>query len=511
MILPIIPLLHIFLGFLALAWGRSARATLIAGFLFDAGAIGAYFAGSTWFEPILVGGWGVPIGIALSFDRVSLAFFILAAGLELAVAVYVWSEKRRPYFFMLLNVLFGSTYALVFAQDLFNIYVILELLTLTSFLLVAYERRARQVWASLKYLLFASFGMSLFLLGATIAYGYTGSFNLNDIQTSVAASSGAPWVGLAFALLFAGAAVKAGIFTFSLWLPAAHSTASTAISAVLSGLVIKMGVVVLIRLHSVLRLDLPLLVLGAVTGIIGAAYAIASLDVKRMLAFSTLSQIGYLLVGLSLGGEAALTGVLAYAVAHGWFKGLLFLSAGECTRAVGSTNIPDLINARARIPLAARLGLLVGILGIIGMPPLAGYIAKGALIGGGGGWSLHALFAVIGIGSAAAFVKLFPLLSLRAGARAETPSRLAALSALALPVILFLPIARGLFGNALPRSAWSGALVWESIGAIGIGLLLGRYLSRRPLRLPQRIFQAEAGVVSILAGFLAVYLLLTAA
>jgi len=510
MILPIIPLLHIFLGFLALAWGRSARATLIVGFLLDAAAIGLYFAGSTWFEPILIGGWKAPVGIALSFDSVSLAFFILATGLEFAVAAYVWHEKRRPYFFMLLNILFGSTYALIFAQDLFNIYVILELLTLTSFLLVAYERHARQVWASLKYLLFASFGMSFFLLGATIAYGYTGSFNLSDIQTSVAASPGASWVSISFALLFAGAAVKAGIFTFSLWLPAAHSSASTAISAVLSGLVIKMGVVVLIRLHAVLRLDLPLLVLGALTGIIGATYAIASFDIKRLLAFSTLSQIGYLLIGLPLSGETALTGVLAYAIAHGWFKGLLFLSAGECARAVGSTKIPDLISARARIPLAARLGLLVGIIGILGVPPLAGYIAKGTLLAGGEGWTLPMLLAIIGIGSTAAFVKLFPLLSPQPAAHPASPSRLTALLSLALPVVFFLPIAWGLFGNIPLRPAWSGTFAWESLATIGVGLLLGRSLRRRPLRLPQRIFQTEFGVVSILAGFLAVYLLLTA-
>jgi len=256
MILPLLPLSHAFLGFLSIAWGRSARATLICAFLFDAAAIGLYYAGSRWFGPVFVGGWKGPVGIALAFDPVSLAFLILGVLLELAVAVYVWREQRRPYFFMLLHALFAAAYALILAQDLFNIYVILELLTLTSFLLVAYDRRARQVWASLKYLLLASLGMSLFLLGAAIAYGYTGSFNLAEIRTGIAGSPDGPWIAACAALLVAGVAVKAGIFSFSLWLPAAHSTASTAISALLSGFVINMGVVVLIRLDSVFRLGL---------------------------------------------------------------------------------------------------------------------------------------------------------------------------------------------------------------------------------------------------------------
>jgi len=506
MILPLLPLSHAFLGFLSIAWGRSARATLICAFLFDAAAIGLYYAGSRWFGPVFVGGWKGPVGIALAFDPVSLAFLILGVLLELAVAVYVWREQRRPYFFMLLHALFAAAYALILAQDLFNIYVILELLTLTSFLLVAYDRRARQVWASLKYLLLASLGMSLFLLGAAIAYGYTGSFNLAEIRTGIAGSPDGPWIAACAALLVAGVAVKAGIFSFSLWLPAAHSTASTAISALLSGFVINMGVVVLIRLDSVFRLDLPLLVLGAVTGIAGAAYAIASLDVKRLLAFSTLSQIGYLLVGLSLSGGAALTGVLAYAIAHGSVKGLLFLAAGESSRAVGSTLIRDLIGGRRRIPTGVRFGLLVGILGIIGIPPLAVYVAKGAILASGKGGIDQAILLALGVGSAASFVKLIPLL--RPWNRVRAPSRTGALWVLVLPVVLFAPLAVRLFPDIPSPTVWSGGFLWKGFATIGAGLLLGRFLLHRPLPLPQRIFRAEFGVLAILAGFLLIYLLL---
>jgi len=511
MILPIIPLSHLLLGFLALAWGRSARATLIAGAALDAGMIGLYFAGSGWFEPIMIGGWESPVGIALSFDSVSLVFLILATGLELALTAYAWGEERRPYFFMLVHALFAATYALIFAQDLFNIYVILELLTLTSFLLVAYERRPRQVWASLKYLIFASLGMSLFLLGATIAYGYTGSFNLSDIHAGVTAAAGSRWIPLCAALMFAGVAVKGGIFSFSLWLPAAHSTASAAISALLSGLVIKMGIVVLIRLHAVFQLDLPLVVFGGLTGIIGAVYATASFDIKRLLAFSTLSQIGYLLLALRLAGEGGLIPLLAYALAHGWFKGLLFLSAGEAARAVGSTKIPDLIDSRARIPLAPRLGLLVGTFGILAVPPLAGYIAKGPLLSSTTRGLDLALLLIIGVGTAASFAKLVPILLPKARAREDSPSRASGIWFLAILVALFLPIAWGLFGEAGVRPLGSLPIAWETLATIGLGLLIGRHLLHRPLRLPNRIFHAGFGVVSIIAGFLAVYFLLSLA
>jgi len=475
-ILPILPLSHVFLGLLALAWRRSARMTFIVSLLIDAVMIGLYSAGSGWFKPLMIGGWDVPIGIAVSFDPVSLAFLVLAIGLEFAVIQYIWGEKHRPYFFMLLHVLFGATYALIVAKDLFNIYVILELLSLTSFLLVAYDRQPRQIWASLKYLLFASVGMSVFLLGGAIAYGYVGSFNLSEIQAVVAGSPDAPWIAVSASLLFAGVAVKAGIFSSSLWLPAAHSSAPTVISALLSGLVIKMGFVVIIRLHEVFRFDLPLLVFGALTGIIGAAYAIASTDIKRLLALSTLSQIGYLLLGLRIGGEEAMTGVLAYAVAHGWSKGLLFLSAGECARAAGSTRIGTLISARGRIPSAARVGLLVG---------------------------------TLGVGTGAAFAKLIPLFDPRVRVNTGSSPRRTAIWTLGLPVVSFLLIAWGLFGRAAVLSAWNGWAAAKAFATIGIGILAGRLFLRRPLHLPERVFQVEPGMISILAGFIVVYLLIS--
>jgi len=277
-----------------------------------------------------------------------------------------------------------------------------------------------------------------------------------------------------------------------------------------------MGFVVIIRLHEVFRLDLPLLVFGALTGIIGAAYAIASTDIKRLLALSTLSQIGYLLLGLRIGGEEAMTGVLAYAVAHGWSKeeamtgvlayavahgwskGLLFLSAGECARAAGSTRIGGLISARGRIPSAARVGLLVGTL----------YVAKEALLAVGTRLDA-ALFALIGVGTGAAFAKLIPLFDPRVRVNTGSSPRRTAIWTLGLPVVSFLLIAWGLFGRAAVLSAWNGWAAAKAFATIGIGILAGRLFLRRPLHLPERVFQVEPGMISILAGFIVVYLLIS--
>jgi multicomponent Na+:H+ antiporter subunit D len=250
---------------------------------------------------IVLGGWDAGVGITFVGDRIGLTFASLVWGLGVAVLLYAWRDRLRPYFFMLLHLLIGASYALTLTEDLFNAYVLLELLTLASFLLVGYGRRPRQIWASLRYLVLCSLGMSLFLLGVAVVYYHTGTLDLLEVAARIASAPDAAWVRLAAALLTGGAAVKAGIFLFSLWLPDAHARAIPPVSALLSGVVVKMGVVELFRLSQVFPLELTLTALGFATGFLGVLYAIQTFDAKRLLAFHTLSQIGYLLIDSARG------------------------------------------------------------------------------------------------------------------------------------------------------------------------------------------------------------------
>jgi multicomponent Na+:H+ antiporter subunit D len=457
---------------------------------------------------LALGGWGRELGIHFVGDRIGMTFASLVLVLDAAVLAYTWRQELRPYFFMLLHLVVGSGFAMVFTEDLFNTYVILELLTLSSFLLVGYGRQPRQIWASLRYLILCSLGMSLFLLGIAVVYHHTGSLAIPAIAARVAEAPHAAWIPLAAALLVSGAAVKAGILVFSLWLPAAHARATPAVSALLSGVVIKMGVVELFRLSEIFPLELTLTVLGLTTGLLGVVYAIQTYDVKRLLAFHTLSQVGYLLVGFGAGGEAARLGALDYAVAHGLFKALLFLAAGEAARAVRSSDVRDLILHRDGIPRGARIALLVGILGIVGLPPFAGFAAKAVLESGIHPTALHAAMALVSVGTATSFAKLLPLLRSRSKTACCAWPQVAAYGLLGGAVLFFLPLSATVIPRSFVSAAWHWPAFLEALAALVAGLTLHRVLLGRRIPLPMRLFRVEEATLVILGSFFLVYGLL---
>ena len=497
MIAAALPLWHFLIGVASLAVPRGKKWLLLGSIVIDAVLISILAREVVAQGParIVLGGWDRTVGIELYADWVSLSFcglFLVLAG---AVTAYIWREGLQAYFFLLLHLLFGSVLALLFANDLFSMYVILELLTLVSFLLVGYERRPEQLWAGLKYMVFAAFGMGVYLFGVGVMYGHLGTLNLSLIAARIPAEL-PPWGVLGAALLVTGVAVKAGIFVFSLWLPGAHASAHPAVSALLSGLVIKMGFVVLLRLSGVFPLGLTFLVLGTATGILGAAYAIYTYDLKRLLAFSTLSQIGYLLVGL---GAGATGGAVAYAVAHGLFKGLLFLAGGEAVRTSRVRDISRM--SRKGIPARARIGLLVGTLGIIGLPPFAGFVGKGLIHGGA---AVQAVVGLITLGTTVAFAKLIPLFR-GAGTGQPRWERSAAYTILTIPILLF-PL--GVGAVAPCSGAFSFSAVVKALFIISGGVLLHRFLFRRPVLLPERIFRLEEGLLIIVSGLFLVFALI---
>ncbi|MFN3346551.1 MAG: complex I subunit 5 family protein, partial [Candidatus Bipolaricaulaceae bacterium] len=263
---------------------------------------------------------GPPWGIAVAGDLWSLGLWSLALFLHLAVLLHTWSRDSLSH--SLITLLVGTCLAGSISRDLFNLYVVLELSSLLSVILVAKEGRSAALWAALRYLLLAGVGMTLYLFGLGLVYGRTGSLSVSALAQS--AVFDAP-VRIGAGLLLAGAAVKTGVFLLGLWLPQAHGQAPTEVSVLLSGLVVKLGVLTLARLAEAFPVGTVLLLLGIVTGFGGLAYALWEKDLKVFLGFHTVSQLGYMLIGLGLGVEM---GAILYAVAHGMFKGLLFLAAG---------------------------------------------------------------------------------------------------------------------------------------------------------------------------------------
>lgn len=507
--LILLPLLRFAFAILAVSFARARRAFAILSHVVDAVLLGHLALALARGVPsqITVGGAPAGIGISMIGDQVGVTFAALAWGLSIAVSVYTWRDQLRPYFFLLLNLLTGACYALSFTIDLFTAYLLIELLTLVSFLLVGYQRRPRQIWSSLHYLILSSLGMSIFLLGIGVVYAHCGCLDLAVLRAMVSASPGEPWVLLAGSLLVAGIAVKSGVFVFSLWLPSAHARAMPAVSAMLSGLVIKMGVVVLFRLADVFPIHLPLLVLGAMTGILGIVYAINTYDIKKLLAFHTLSQVGYILIGLGAGTEGARLGALGYAVAHGLFKSLLFLSIGEAATCVGSSQLDDLVENKRLVARGTRIALTIAVLGIIGLPPLAGFDAKAILDDGLPSTTLRLIVILMSIGTAASFFKLLPLLFSQSTARTSR-CRALSYSWLAGAILLFWPLSMLIASAELSLHAMSGLHIAEALGAIAVGGALYLVIRHRRFHLTERLFSLSESPLMILAGFFLVYALL---
>ncbi len=505
MILVLLPLSHFVFSSLCLAWHRGARALTQVSWGVDAALIGALWWGVRHGKTISVGlgGWGRSLGIELSADWVGLVFALLALLVGGAVSVYLSRVTLRSYFYVLLHLLLGCVFSILFAQDLFNIYVTLELLTLVSFLLVGYERTSIQIWVSLKYLMLTALGMGIYLLGLAVLYYHAGTVNLSELGVRLGTGAQQPWVIVSSSLLVTGVAVKAGIFVFSLWLPAAHAVAMPAVGALLSGLVIKMGVVVLMRLAAVFPVSVPLLVLGTMTGLLGIAYAVSTYDLRKLLAFHTLSQIGYLAVGLGIGTRVELTGAVEYAVGHGLFKALLFLAAGTVIASTGQNDIRSILLWRSRIPVNARLALLVAVLANLGLPPFAGFFGKAVLLSGAESVLIETILIAISIGTVVSFLKLLPLFWWGRGPSASRSQSVSFLL-LSVPIVLFSPLMQWL----LPEWCWSLSFrtfpAVESVLIVVFGCLVYRFLPWRRIRMPDWVFHLEEATVIIISGFLLV-------
>jgi multicomponent Na+:H+ antiporter subunit D len=509
MSLILLPLLRFVFAILAITFSRTRKAFAILSHLIDAALLSQLVLMLLRGTPEMITVGSAPSGIGISFigDQAGLTFAVLAWVLSAAVSAYTWQDKLRPYFFLLLNLLIGSCYALSFTTDLFNMYLLFELSTLVSFLLVGYQRHPRQIWASLHYLVLSSLGMSIFLLGIGVVYSHCGSLDLTVLKMQIASSAGEPWVLLAGSLLVAGIAVKAGIFAFSLWLPAAHARAMPAVSALLSGLVIKMGVVGLFRLADVFPIDLPLIVLGAITGILGIVYALNSTDIKRLLAFHTLSQIGYILIGFGAHTDVARLGALSYEVAHGLFKALLFLTIGEAAARAGGSNLKTLIKNRHDIPRGTRIALIIGVLGIIGLPPLAGFDAKAILENGLPTRILRLIVLLMSVGTVMSFAKLTPVLFARSSARTDR-SKILSYAWLGGGILLFWPLSLLLVSPAIYLHALTAPHIAQALVVIAVGGGLYFLIRKKRFRLPSEIFRLETSPLIILLGFFLIYALM---
>jgi proton-translocating NADH-quinone oxidoreductase chain N len=331
--------------------------------------------------------------VALQLDGLSLLLAGLSLGLGTLVALYsaeyMAHDEGQEKFYAMLVMLIGVMIGLGCASDLFNLWIWFEGMAVSSYLLVAfYRNQAQSLEAGVKYLVQSAVGSVFVLLGIALVLAQTGTTNLAEIR---AAAELSPLFLAAGGLFIIGFGVKVALVPMHTWLPDAHSQAPSGISAMLSGVVIEAGLIAMLRALTALAdmnisWGVLLMIFGALNMTVGNLMALRQSVVKRMLAFSSLSHVGYMLIGLGVGvyaGEAAgIEGGVFHMLTHGMMKGLAFLAAGALLWALhinrGSHDpltVDDLRGASKRYPLTA-LALSVAVLALGGLPPLAGFMSK---------------------------------------------------------------------------------------------------------------------------------------
>lgn len=348
---------------------------------------------------VFVGGWMPPLGVELRADGFSA--FMLAVTSTVTVAIGLFSlsapgaatPRMKPAFWMLLLAIVAALDLAFVAQDLFTLYVALELLTFAAVPLVCLDGKASQLRAALDYLLFALAGSVLYLVGAVVLYGLAGTL---DIALLAGRLDGGPGVAAALALMTMGLAAKAALFPFYLWLPPAHSGAPAAASAILSAVVVKAPIFLVVRLWidvappGLEAAAAPLLaLLGAASILFCGLVALAQPRLKLLVAYSTAAQLGYLFLAfplaLATAGAGAEWSALAWGggalhlAAHALAKAAMFMAAGLILEAVGHDRLDGLAGIGRVLPMSvAAFGL--GGLSLMGLPPSGGFVAKVMLL-----------------------------------------------------------------------------------------------------------------------------------
>ncbi|TDX48021.1 complex I subunit 5 family protein [Orenia marismortui] len=332
-----------------------------------------------------LGAWGSRLGINLVIDPLSALMIVLVNLISFAIIYYSldYISENQSKYYLLLFLLITGMLGLVSTADLFNLYVFVEMTSITSYALVAFAKKDISFEASFKYLIMGSVSGALVLLAIILVYQSTGTLNLAQLVTQIQVI---PLITkrLILALLIIGFGTKFAIAPLHTWLADAHPAAPSPISAILSGVVIKVYIYALIRIlfllfnvQELLSLDLDILLthLGVITLFIGHLLAYQQEELKRLLAYSTIAQVGYIIIGIGLMNLAGLEGAIYHIINHSIVKAVLFMTVGIFISKTGKTNICNLTGLGYSLPLTSFI-FTISALNIIGLPPLNSFISK---------------------------------------------------------------------------------------------------------------------------------------
>jgi multicomponent Na+:H+ antiporter subunit D len=363
-----------------------------------------------------LGDWPPPIAINLVADRFAALMLVIGATMLLAVLLYAQGERaadeRSPWYTPAYLVLMGGVSAAFLAGDLFNLFVAIEVLLTSSYVLITLEGNDRQIRSGTTYVVINAVESLLLLLAVGLVFAATGTLSMAELPDRLAALPTGIALGLNLLLLVAFG-LKAAVFPLFSWLPDSYPAAPSPVTAVFAGLLTKIGVYALIRTETQLfpgGQRALLLWIAGLTMIVGVLGAIAQADMKRILSFHIVSQIGYMVLGLALGGAAAIAATIFFVLHQIPIKTSLFLVEGIVERDTGSSTL-ERVGGMARRSGPLALLFLLPALSLAGLPPLSGFVGKVGLVEAGFAEEAWAITAVALVGSLLTLVSMLKIWS----------------------------------------------------------------------------------------------------
>ncbi|MCX7774953.1 MAG: proton-conducting transporter membrane subunit [Spirochaetaceae bacterium] len=389
-----------------------------------------------------VGGWAHALGIEYRFD--GLALLITMLGMLLTIPPWIYSRSMavdHPIFDCFVYIQSAFLAAAAIASDLFNIFVCMEVLGIASYVLIFFARKPQATLASLSYLFVSAASMLFYLLGVYVIYLTTGSLSFNDVAARIQEAEllHRREIDIGLGLMVSAIALRVAVVPVYGWLPDAHAMAPHPVSAMLSGVLIKTPLFVLLRLVIMFpeqyQIGRVFALAGAATALLGVVLALAQSDAKRLLAYHSVSQIGYVVTAWGGSLAAGITTPLGIALAaaswlhallHGIFKGTLFLATGAAISSAHERNVYVLrdaaqwLRAQGLHPLPTILAFAAGALSITALPPWSGFISKNILVSFIENPALSLLLLLASVGTVASFLKLARIFLPNPGQLAES-------------------------------------------------------------------------------------------
>jgi multicomponent Na+:H+ antiporter subunit D len=343
-----------------------------------------------------IGNWMPPLGIEYRVDALNAFVVLLIALIGAAVAVYAKSsvereirDDARGWYYALYLLCYTGLIGMAVTGDAFNVFVFMEIASLSSYVLIALGRNRRALYASYQYLIIGTIGATFFVVGIGFLYLVTGTLNLADLamRLPAVAAKGPVYVGLAF--ITVGLCLKLALFPLHLWLPNAYAFAPSVTTIFLAATATKVAIYLLLRFTftvfgpSMAFHDLAFPAIWIALSVAGIFYgsiaAIFQDNVKRALAYSSVAQIGYITLGIGIGSQTGLTGAVVHLFNHALMKGALFMLVGAIMLRAGAIVMVDLPGVARRMPLIA-FGITLAGLSMVGVPGTVGFVSKWYLV-----------------------------------------------------------------------------------------------------------------------------------